>query len=321
MKVLVYGWYNQGNIGDNLFVEAFHYLFPNFQFVFSETITADLLSSVDVVFLGGGSFLVDPPRATEDALQLLKEKKIFYLGVGTETNIHPIHIELIKRAQLIATRSIDRVRFLSSLNDRVRFIPDLVYALQSEVQLSTPIPRSVLIIPNIAVVPQRTDPHWKHVAWNYFKSEFTQFLDWLIDNNYHPHFFSMCNNMEMDDGWASTELICHMTNRSQDWFLKQQISSLKEVTALISQYETIITQRFHGIVLAEMTRVPYITIYHHDKLKLSSPDEGKLLSYYNSSKISFIEAFSQARHMNYSRVLPIETDTFKALVKEVISLI
>ena len=77
-------------------------------------------------------------------------------------------------------------------------------------------------MPNIAVLPQHTDPHWKHVAWSYFKSEFVQFLDWLIENDYHPQFFSMCHNMEMDDSWVSSELIGHMTNRSRDYFLKQQ---------------------------------------------------------------------------------------------------
>ena len=136
MKVLVYGWYNQGNVGDDLFMEAFRHLFPDFQFIFSEIITSDLLVDVSVVFFGGGSFLIDSPRVTEDALLLLKEKKIFYIGVGTETNIHPVHIDLIKRSCLVATRSMDQIHHLSSLNDKVIFVPDLVYALQPKVQLS-----------------------------------------------------------------------------------------------------------------------------------------------------------------------------------------
>ena len=85
MKVLVYGWYHQGNIGDDLFMEAYHHLFPSLQLVFTETITSDKLQDVDAVFLGGGSFLLDAPRATDEALQLLKKKKIFYLGVGVES--------------------------------------------------------------------------------------------------------------------------------------------------------------------------------------------------------------------------------------------
>jgi hypothetical protein len=186
---------------------------------------------------------------------------------------------------------------------------------------SPKINRSVLVIPNITVVPQGIESHWKHTAWAYFKSEFTQFLDWLVDNDYQPKLFSMCHSIEEDDEWVSGELIGHMERRNRDLFLHQRPVNIQEITKLFSQHEVVITQRFHGIVLSEMTRVPYVAIHHHDKLKLSQPGEGKFISYYNSSKHMFIEAFNQARMMNYSDVLPIKPDIFKALVEQIISLL
>src|SRR5579864_6412775 len=111
-KVLVYGFYHQGNLGDDLFVEAFQHLFPNVDFNFTESIDVDKLRDVDAVFFGGGSFLLERPNITEAALEVLKKKKVFYLGVGVEADIHPVYMELMSRALLIATRSIDQVERL-----------------------------------------------------------------------------------------------------------------------------------------------------------------------------------------------------------------
>lgn len=321
MKILVYGWYRQGNLGDDFFIEAFQKLFPKHELRFTEIIDGNRLKDVDAVFFGGGSFLLDPPNASPEALDLLKKKKLFYIGVGVEARIHPIHVELMSRALLIATRSIDKVECLQLINPNSKYIPDLVYALQSEVKALPKISRSVLIMPNMLVVPQRTDPHWMHAAWAYYKSEFVQFLDWLVEENYLPHLFSMCHAVKIDDDWAATELLGHMEGRDRQHHLTVVPVGFSATTALFSRYETIVTQRFHGIVLAEMTRTPYLAIHHHDKLKLCQPNEGKFLSYYNCSKHSLIEAFNQAQEMNYSSVLPIETNIFKALVDEVISLL
>ncbi|SRR5258708_3536112 len=315
--ILVFGWYNNFNIGDNLFIEAYQHLFPDFEFIFTESIDVYKLKDVKTVFFGGGSFLLDDPNIAPKALKILKNKKIFYIGIGVEANIHPVHLDLMSRAVLIATRSPDQLERLKLINPNIRIIPDLVYALQPKVKLSQKINRSVLIMPNIIVVPQGIDPQWKHAAWAYFKSEFTQFLDWLVDNDYHPSFFSMCSGKEMDDEWASSELIGHMKNRDRNYLLRSLSADIAAATYLVSRYETVITQRFHGIVLSEMTRTPYIAIHHHDKLKCSKPNEGIFLSYYNSSKQSFIDAFNRAKVMNYVNVLPIDYHMFEGLVEEI----
>jgi polysaccharide pyruvyl transferase WcaK-like protein len=319
-KVLVYGWYHQGNIGDDLFIEAYQHLFPQLQFTFTEIITLDKLQDIEAVFFGGGSFLLDRPRIEDDALVFLKTKKIFYMGIGVESVIHPIHLELMRQALLIATRSPDQVERLKQINTRVLSIPDLVYCLEAKAAFNSPTKKSVLFLPNVAVVPHQSEPHWKHAAWNYFKSECCQFLDWLIENDCQLHFFSMCRGNKLNDDWASSELISHMDKRSSRFFLAQQPTSLSGMTALFSKYETIITQRFHGIVLAEMIRAPYIAIHHHDKFKPSSSNSGQFISYYNSSKHTLIQTFQQAR-MNNDPILPIKNDIFKELVEEVLTLL
>lgn len=321
MKVLVYGWYHQGNIGDDLFMDAYRHLFPDIDFEFSEKITLDKLKDVDAVFIGGGSFLLDRPNISSEALQVLPTKKVFYLGVGVEADIHPTHQALISHAQMIATRSPEQVERLKSFNHNVKYVPDLVYSLQSKLSKPAKINKSVLVMSNLSVVPNNSDPHWKHASWAYFKSEFGQFLDWLIEEGYRPQLFSMCRGLNIDDDWASAELVNTLSRRSRNRIVTERPVGIEAVSDLVARHELLITQRFHGIVLAEMTRTPYMAIHHHDKLKFSDPNEGTFLSYYNSSKLSYINAFEQTIRMNFSSALPIESDIFKALVEEVRSLL
>ena len=67
-KILVYGWYHKNNIGDDLFVEAFNHLFPNFDFTFTDVLHSHLIKEADAIFFGGGSFLYDPPYVSERGL-------------------------------------------------------------------------------------------------------------------------------------------------------------------------------------------------------------------------------------------------------------
>lgn len=321
MKVLVYGWYYQGNVGDDLFIDAFKHLFPNIDFTFSDIITVELLENVDAVFFGGGSFLFGQPNIDDDALPILSSKKIFYLGVGVESIIHPIHEKLMASALLIATRSPEQVDRLKTINHNVKLIPDLVYSLQSQLSKPAKISKSVLIMTNIAVVPSHSDPHWKHASWDYFKSEFGQFLDWLLESGYKPQLFAMCRGLRLDDDWASAELVNAMDNRSNRRFLLEKPVGIKEISDLCARHEIIITQRFHGIVLSEMTRTPYMAIHHHDKLKSTQPSDGTFISYYNSSKNSFINAFEQTINMKFSDPMPIKSSIFEAFSKEVTNLI
>lgn len=310
---LIYGWYNKGNVGDQLFIESFKQLFPEFTFTFTDIITVELLKAHSTVIFGGGAFLLQAPEIESNALALLEQKNIFYIGVGAESVIHPIHEKLIKLAKLVAIRTPQTLDKVKSLNQNTVAIPDIVFSLQDRIKKSIVKEKSVLILPNITVVPKYSDPQWKHAAWGYFKSEFCQFLDHLVKEGYTLNFLSMCSNNAMDDGWAASELVAHMENRSSEYIIHEPISGFTNVSELFSQYQFVITQRFHGIVLAEMTRVPYIALYHHDKLKNCFPSEGNYLSYYGVTKQDLIEQFNITKGMKYSSLLPIETNIFEKL--------
>jgi polysaccharide pyruvyl transferase WcaK-like protein len=316
VKVLVYGWYHQGNLGDDLFIDAFKHLFPNLDFVFTETITDQSIKDVDAVFFGGGSFLLGTPKISSSALEKIKQKKIFYIGVGVEDHIDPVHLDLMVRAQFLAIRTASQLERVKTINPNTMVIPDLVYCLPTPLSGSKQ-SRSVLVIPNVYVVPHHSDPNWKQSAWTYFKSEFCQFLDFLVENQFNLQIFPMCTAHKEDDRWASVDLISFMQNRSNAYLLSTKVEGMQQVAQLFANHSIVVTQRFHGIVLAETCQVPYIAIHHHDKLKKQPNNVGEFISYYGLSRSQLIQSFERTLSQNNPAILPIEPNIFKDLVREV----
>lgn len=311
-KILVYGWYNHSNLGDQLFQPALESLFPKYSLTFTNHISS--LIGYDAVFIGGGSLLDGKPNFSQEALKQLEKIKIFYLGVGTETNFHPIHQKLMAKARLIATRTKPDQR-LTSLNKNVIYIPDLVYSLYQENKNNIN-PKSILIFPSFLVTPHNLDPQWKFAAWNYFKSEFSQFMDYLIENKYTINLAPLCTDYKINDAWAGMELTNQMTRRNNYNILLPD--DLNQIISKIQEYSVIITQRYHGTVLASMARRPCITLCHHDKFKTDYFHESHCLPYYGLTKRMLIDAVTLSEQQSLPSPLPLDREIFNNLKIQVL---
>lgn len=292
MNVLVYGFYGKGNLGDDLFERAFCHLWPEISFSFTNEITRKHIDDFDVIFFGGGSFLYAPINLQNNvSLNDLLSKKIFYIGVGAETEIHKTHLELMKVAKIIAIRNSEFLEKITNKtkNKNVYSFPDIVFSLAySDVFENRK--KEILVISNSELLPKASDPHWKHVSWERFRNEFAQALDCFVENEYDISFASMCDNDSMTDFWAATEIVTRMNKRKSS-FTKQIkfLNSFEVATQELERVACVISQRLHGAVLCEMTHTPYVLLWHHDKLKTFSPNRGEKKSYYEVSKASLIE--------------------------------
>lgn len=295
MKILCLGYYGNeaNNLGDELFKSAFQHLFPSFQFAFTDHITIDHLKTTDALFIGGGSLLDQAPQITEEALAAiialssLNKLPLFYLGIGAETIIHPIHQQLIKAAKLIAIRS-PHLEKVKAINNNAIQIPDLVYSLEGKQAKRQD--KSVLILPNATLIPKWNEEHWKHIAWSFFKIEMAQVVEYLINNDYTVAFYSMGNGKEVNDVYAIDEIL-NATNY-KDSNILTQLQGITANTTLFSTYQTIISQRYHGNILAEIAGTPFISIHHHDKLQSTYYNLGSFISYFEVSKNRILNAIN-----------------------------
>jgi exopolysaccharide biosynthesis predicted pyruvyltransferase EpsI len=319
MEVLVLGYYNKSNLGDQLFILAFQKLFPKLTFTFTDMITAGMVKSgrFGCFFIGGGSLLDGTPGIAKDAFPLLKNRIIAYIGVGAETEIHPLHEELLSIAKLIAIRNPDT----SILSDRINnqniiSIPDLVYSLTPNL---TPVERNsrLLFIPNFLVVPKHYDPYWKASAWQRAKFSIAEALDKLIEDKRISGVdcFSMSVSKSCNDANAMVE-IANLMKYGWDVNYRQSSGLLKEDARLVSLYASVITQRYHGIILAEMAQTPHAILSHHDKLAFHSPKHGETVDYYSVSKHRIIETFDSIITDSYPK-LAINPNAYVDLIQRV----
>jgi polysaccharide pyruvyl transferase WcaK-like protein len=290
---LVYGWYGRQNAGDELMAQALRSMFEprGVKLRFVDAFSERDVAAADAVIMGGGCILQDKPIFEPDALELLATNKrpTFYLGVGFETSIHAVHKQLMRVARVIITRSPSAPAEIPNVHG----IPDLAYALPQVDPTAEG--QGLLVIPNVETIPLNSDPHWAHLAWERYRDEFSQFIDDLVnETGALPTFLLMCKNDHQDDRWAAHELISRMKNRTTRINIVQGHSDPIGMQALISGFKVVMTQRYHGIVLAQMAGVPHVSVDHHDKLKLAWPRKGVSLAYHSTTKAQLHEAYKLA---------------------------
>ncbi len=316
MRILVYGFFKKLNIGDNLFIEAYRKLFPEYQFTFTEKITEELFAANDALFLGGGSFLDGQPNVTRELLEKLPSKPIIYLGVGAETSIHLWHKYLLQKAKLVCIRSEQAFDKIKALNSNTICAPDLVYALLGTGGVQPKKAKSVLFLPNSHTVSKWNDAAWKYTAWEYFKSEFAQTLETLCEQGYTIDVLPMCHNSRHKDDFAAIEIINKMIKGKIN-VLPFQEHDFASISKIVSSYELVISQRYHGLVIADMIKTPCINLHHHDKLKQFSGTFTKNLDYYRMSKSSILDAIDDVLFVRSIQSsdgnVAINLDAFKSL--------
>lgn len=309
MKALVFGYFSAHNIGDSLFKEAYHHLFPDYSFIFTDKITEELFNSSDVLFFGGGSFLDGEPNIPNDLLKKLPEKPIIYLGIGAETEIHPWHKFLIKKSKLVIVRSQKSFDKVKELNVNSFLYPDLVYSLSEENYVSDN-RKGILYIPNAHTIAKYNDPSWKENAWNYFKSEFSQALE-ILEKDYTIDILAMCSNSKHRDENSGAEILNKMTKTKIN-IIPFVEHDFKSITTLMNKYKLIISQRYHGLVLADILGIKNVNIYHHSKLQNFNSINSIGINYYELSKNKILDSidFSDGK-------VSINKHLFKGLVAKI----
>jgi hypothetical protein len=292
-KVLVYGWYGHANVGDELMADGLRVILPSLSLRFVSKLTKKDVDEADLLLVGGGSFLYAPLNMEPGVAQALPRLKVIYAGVGIEGDVHPDHTALMSRAEGVFARS------NGAGIPNVRITPDLVYALGGRRVKGFNKAKSLLVLPNSETLPSRTSPTYVRPAWEYYKSEFCQAVDELVADGWTVTFAPFCDDARRRDSWPAAELIGHCDKRH---VLKQleyaswtKDGSYETIAQEYDRHAVVLTQRFHGAVIAQATSTPCVVVHHHDKLGKLDPASFSLVPYYGVRKDLLLNAVKSAK--------------------------
>lgn len=272
-KLLVYGWYGHENLGDELMAEALRQILPGHALRFVDTLTVEEVKEADLVLVGGGSFLYAPIRVKGDILPVfsaLSQKRVIYVGVGAETDIHPHHVKLLEMSSAAFTRSKHpHQKWVDAAPSNTATLPDLTLCLEAQQNTTSASAKRLLYIPNAELIPTRSSPSYKKPAWEYFKSEISQTFDALIEDGWTITTAPFSDASGMRDQWAAYEVTAMCDKR---WKIKNIDPSwitgiFESQAAEYCRHSVVLTQRFHGAVIAQATQTPCVVVHHVDKLE------------------------------------------------------
>jgi len=278
-KVLVYGWYGHGNLGDEAFRPAITGLFPGVDFTFADRLPERLAIRFDAVVFGGGSFL-DQAVAGSIDIHLPEGMPIAYLGVSCGDVVHPDHSKLLKKAKLIVVRdrlSFDKLTRIHEIDrNKVHYAGDLVLARDDVYwQLcEQPPSRMVAVFLSDHLTPRRDAPIWAYQAHEWFVREMAKALDRMIDDGLHVSFYAMCVNPRESDERPMWAVTGKMNSDPMSYFSRMGYMDEAECRASIARSHLVVTQRLHGAVFSAALGRHAILINSHDKMNAFAMDSG-----------------------------------------------
>src|SRR5271169_1571676 len=100
--------------------------------------------------------------------------------------------------------------------------------------------------------------------------------------------FPFSTSGECNDEYAAVEIINAMEHRNNNYIIKN-FSGSDGLKKLFSEFDFVITQRYHGTVIAELSMSTYLAISHHQKLSSSYFRTGAFLSMSEASKDKILQ--------------------------------
>lgn len=277
VKVLVYGWYGHGNLGDEAFKDSFRQLWSDFTFDFQNKIPRDL-TPYQAIMIGGGSFL---DQAIPGMDRVLDSKiPIAFIGVGIEGKINPLNLEVLTHARIVVTRN----DFPTATRAQ-----DLVFAQKFEPSPDTE-SKSILFLANNYFIRSR-GPDWQVLGSQWFVQEMAQALDGLLGTSQYSNviFYPMCVDFKSEDRIACAMMIDKMESQNRIKWMVPEKPQVDELLGLIGKSKLVISMRLHGAIFSTLLHKPFILVSGHDKMELfaKSVNWKGIVPFYGFTKKTF----------------------------------
>lgn len=265
MNIGLVGYFGFGNYGDELFLSVWNELFKGHKLIIfhdpeKNTLLPnfdDLVDQVDVIVIGGGDLLIPWHRSWlywEDAF-LRKPVHIYGIGVPTWSKNDPVVLDHYRmflnhpNVCSISCRDIESVNWVNdniSIKDKiVTFYPDLVFSYDFKFYQSSVASKTVGLV-------LRSQP-------SYDNNNILSLVEHIQQSGYTVKLIMLGTGSTLND---DLQLIDQFNFHSVPIIVRDTISDLTEV---LTECSYVVSQKFHGCVVAYLNRIPFIMLSGADK--------------------------------------------------------
>jgi polysaccharide pyruvyl transferase WcaK-like protein len=249
MKILILGYYNCNNLGDDMFVTAYRQLLNNHQLTFSNICEIDncVLQNYEIVIVGSGDLFNDYfATKYNDKLSSYNGYKLA-LGVGTsyEECLNRDYINYFDDIYIRNTRDLKYLnRKIGSLN--VGYIPDLLFSLQLDINKKSDANTIGFFLVG-SMLKNKT------LLFN-----ICTFINYLILSKYNIELISMCYDIADNDLLINME-IYNMFQSTGQIKLHNRLNE-QAFLNVFNHLDFAFCVRFHSHVFCTRYAIPFISL-------------------------------------------------------------
>jgi hypothetical protein len=243
-KVLVYGYYYEDNLGDDMFISAFKLLLPQFELSFTKKLNTSILDKYHAVVVGGGDIFND---YFMDQVREAKHKyphiPFYAIGCGVS---YPSYIStgctaLFEMIYLRNSTDLPCFRMIMGY-EYVKAMPDLGFMLQCKPDTRM---RKTLVCPATPMM-QIPDylPRLKSAI-----HEALQLGPVVLVR------FNTCGRHNEDD-----DTICKILMETMPLSYDKTVYNPEQMLKLMSKHDLIIASRFHAHVFGIISGTPLLSV-------------------------------------------------------------
>lgn len=265
VEVMVVGFYNKFNVGDESYKNTFPILFPEYDFVFKDTGTAD------ICILGGGDILSE--KYVNLALKAnVKKRFIFSASANRNTPF-----ELLKQFDGIIIRDKQSQKLLTEHDIPCQLAADAAFCLKPNPSAGKELLKSMFKQDNLElyskVVGVVLNGHLGQVNDGGLTRDFltlnkaAQDIATVADSTSASFvFFPMSTGVPHDDRVTNSMA----SSRCKFWrknLVVYDRLSVQQTLDLVSCFDAVISTRLHSSIFCVLSGVPFVDLHHHDKNK------------------------------------------------------
>ena len=274
LNILVTGYYEQKNLGDDLFVEIAQYIFPNkifknninrIEYIKIEDINAQsLFVQCDKLILFGGEVLNDYFLDRILEFKLKNHNTEFYaIGVSINQNIKDIQNKLNIFDRIIFRNKSDYNYFKNIYGEYCNYAPDLVFLNNYKHNIN-------LFSKHKNVGFFLAQPLYyslNNTTKNIYIKQIQKAINYWLERNYNIYFFPMCcNSKNQEDDIIIIDKVIEPYTITQKTKFKYFINNLSIIKNL-PKMKYNLCWRFHSVVLSIKFNIPFIALGSTPKVK------------------------------------------------------